>query len=261
MQYIHCKSLENWTIPDYKNLTENAVYGDVYPVWSYSSFALLVPVFLLTDLVKYNPMIIFEGLSYVVTWVLLLWAEGVAWMQATQFVYGMATSTEVAYYTYIYAKVPKDDYLLVSSLTRVALLLGKFVTGSLSQLLNSLELCDYRELNYISLTSVSIAFLLSWFLPNVKTSVYFHKNQVFEIEMSEKDCDTETYKANRGTGKILTDLHSAYTQAYVVKWSVWVALSTCLYFQVGNYIQPLWEEILVRITIKSREKLHMKRVR
>ena len=261
MQYIHCKSLENWTIPDYKNLTENAVYGDVYPVWSYSSFALLVPIFLLTDLVKYNPMIIFEGLSYVVTWVLLLWAEGVAWMQATQFVYGMATSTEVAYYTYIYAKVPKDDYLLVSSLTRVALLLGKFVTGSLSQLLNSLELCDYRELNYISLTSVSIAFLLSWFLPNVKTSVYFHKNQVFEIEMSEKDCDTETYKANRGTGKILTDLHSAYTQAYVVKWSVWVALSTCLYFQVGNYIQPLWEEILVRITIKSREKLHMKRVR
>ena len=87
MQYIHCKSLENWTIPDYKNLTENAVYGDVYPVWSYSSFALLVPVFLLTDLVKYNPMIIFEGLSYVVTWVLLLWAEGVAWMQATQFVH------------------------------------------------------------------------------------------------------------------------------------------------------------------------------
>jgi thiamine transporter 2/3 len=30
----------------------------------------------------------------------------------------------------------------------------------------------------------------------------------------------------------------------VVKWSAWVALSTCLYYQVGNYIQPLWETIL-----------------
>ena len=219
----------------------------MYPVWSYSSFVLLVPVFLLTDLVKYKAMIIFEGLFYVVTWVLLLWAEGVAWMQAMQFVYGMATSAEVAYYTYIYAKVPKDDYLIVSSLTRMAFLLGRFVTGSLSQFLNSLELCDYRELNYISLTSVSIAFILSWFLPNVKNSVYFHTNKVIEMEMEEKDCTTEAYNANRGTGNILSDLRSAYTQTYVVKWSVWVALSTCLYFQVGNYIQPLWEEILVRI--------------
>ena len=223
------------------------MYGDVYPVWSYSSFALLVPVFLLTDLVKYKAMIIFEGLSYVVTWVLLLWAEGVAWMQAMQFVYGMATSAEVAYYTYIYAKVAKDDYLIVSSLTRMALLLGRFVTGSLSQFLNSFELCDYRELNYISLTSVSIAFILSWFLPNVKNSVYFHTNKVIEMKMEEKDSTTETHIANRGTGNILSDLRSAYSQAYVVKWSVWVALSTCLYFQVGNYIQPLWEEILVSI--------------
>lgn len=74
-------------------------------MWSYSSFALLIPVFLLTDLLKYKPMIIFEGMAYVITWVLLLWANGVLAMQMMQFVYGVATSTEVAYYTYIYAKV------------------------------------------------------------------------------------------------------------------------------------------------------------
>ena len=236
-----------FTIPDYKNMTDHAVYGDVYPIWSYSSFALLVPVFLLTDLVKYKPMIIFEGLSYVVTWMLLLWAEGVAWMQAMQFVYGAATSTEVAYYTYIYAKVPKDDYLIVSGLTRMAFLLGRFVTGSVSQFLINLEICNFRELNFISLTSVSIAFILSWLLPNVKNSVYFHTDEVIEIEMGEKECTTESFKENKGIGKIMFDLRSAYKQTYVVKWSVWVALSTCIYFQVGNYIQPLWEEILVSI--------------
>ena len=53
-------------------------------------------------------MIVFEGISYVVTWCLLLWAEGVAAMQAMEFCYGIATSTEVAYYTYIYAKVRKE---------------------------------------------------------------------------------------------------------------------------------------------------------
>jgi len=47
----------------------------------------------------------FEGAAYVGTWCLLLWADGVQWMQVMQFVYGVATSTEVAYYTYIYAKV------------------------------------------------------------------------------------------------------------------------------------------------------------
>lgn len=78
-----------------KNLTEDQVYYEVYPVWSYSYFGLLVPVFLLTDFVRYKPMIVTEGLAYVITWVLLLWAEGVAAMQFMEFMYGVATSTEV----------------------------------------------------------------------------------------------------------------------------------------------------------------------
>ena len=67
-------------------------------------------MFLLTDLLKYKPMIVFEALAYVVTWILLIWANGVAAMQAMEFTYGVATSTEVAYYTYIYAKVLASSY-------------------------------------------------------------------------------------------------------------------------------------------------------
>ena len=52
-------------------------------------------------------MFLFKGLAYVATWCLLLWANGTEWMQFMQFVYGVATSTEIAYYTYIYAKVRK----------------------------------------------------------------------------------------------------------------------------------------------------------
>ena len=91
--------------PQYKNLTQEDVYNKVYPVWPYAYFSLLIPVFLLTDFLKYKPVIILEGLAYIVTWILLLWAPGVLAMQFMEIAYGIATSTEIAYLTYIYAKV------------------------------------------------------------------------------------------------------------------------------------------------------------
>ena len=95
---------EYLTGPD-KGLSEDDVYQKVYPVWPYAYFGLLVPVFLLTDLLRYKPVINLEGAAYVATWAMLLWADGVGAMQGMEFMYGVATSTEVAYYTYIYAKV------------------------------------------------------------------------------------------------------------------------------------------------------------
>ena len=77
----------------------------MYPVWPYAYFSLLIPVFLLTDFLRYKPVIILEGLAYIVTWILLLWAPGVLAMQFMEIAYGIATSTEIAYLTYIYAKV------------------------------------------------------------------------------------------------------------------------------------------------------------
>ena len=59
-------------------------------------------------------------------------------------------ATEVAYYTYIYAKVPKDYYQQVTSHTRAAILAGRAISGIIAQLLISLESADYRDLNYIT---------------------------------------------------------------------------------------------------------------
>ena len=73
-------------------MTEEEVYHDVYPVcmmdltlniyisifiylqylqvWTYSYLAILILVFLLTDLAKYKPVIVLEGFAYIATWVL-----------------------------------------------------------------------------------------------------------------------------------------------------------------------------------------------
>ena len=102
-------------------------------MWTYSYLSLLIVVFLLTDLLRYKAVIVAEGIGYVVTWSLLLWARGVAAMQFMEFMYGIATSTEVAYYTYIYAKVAGKYYQRVTSYTRAAILGGRFLSGVLSQ--------------------------------------------------------------------------------------------------------------------------------
>lgn len=109
------------------------VYYEIYPVWTYAELFLLAVVFLITDLLRYKPIIVFEGMGYVATWSLLLWARGVHWMQLMEFTYGIATSTEVAYYTYIYAQVETRHFQKVTSYTRSATLTGKFISGVLSQ--------------------------------------------------------------------------------------------------------------------------------
>ncbi|KAK7068803.1 hypothetical protein SK128_003851 [Halocaridina rubra] len=228
------------------NLTLDEVNYEVYPVWTYAYLSLLVVVFLLTDLLRYKPMIIFEGLGYVATWSLLLWARGVRWMQFMEFCYGIATSTEVAYYTYIYAQVSTKYYQRVTSFTRTAILCGRFASGVFAQLLVSTNVMNYHELNYFSLTTVTIALLVACVLPSVNTSIYFHRKENVE---SAEGLDTVAKKETtlQWLQKVLSiiwrDFKSAYSNKYLLKWSIWWAFATCGNFQVGNYIQPLWETI------------------
>ena len=102
-----------------------------------------------------------------------------------QFTYGIACSTEVAYYTYIYAKVPTKKFQVVTSYTRTAILAGRFISGALAQILISTHLMTYRSLNYFSLATVSIAFIIATLLPAVKTSIYFHREQVLDEEHTD----------------------------------------------------------------------------
>jgi len=43
---------------------------------------------------------------------------------------------------------------------------------------------------------------------------------------------------------IWQEAYQSYSSLYIIKWSFWVIISTCINYQVGNYIQPLWEEIM-----------------
>lgn len=66
--------------------------------------------------------------------------------------YGLANASEVAYYTYMYAKVHKEHYQQVTSHARASTLIGRFLAAVISQIGISLGFMDYRDLNYLSLT-------------------------------------------------------------------------------------------------------------
>uniref|UniRef100_H2XQC9 Major facilitator superfamily (MFS) profile domain-containing protein n=2 Tax=Ciona intestinalis TaxID=7719 RepID=H2XQC9_CIOIN len=156
-----------------KNFTEFEVVNEIYPVWTYAYVCFLLPVFLLTDYVKYKPVILMQGLGYIGCWILLLFAQEVPLMQVMQVSYAIATAGEIGYYSYIYSIVKQEHYQRVTSYVRSTTLIGLFLGSLIGQLLVLFADVTYFDLNIFSLVNVSIAFVISWFLPMPKKTLFF----------------------------------------------------------------------------------------
>ncbi|KAF3824084.1 hypothetical protein GH733_008369 [Mirounga leonina] len=262
--------------PD-KNISLSMITNEIFPIWTYSYLVLLLPVFILTDYVRYKPVIILQGISLIITWLLLVFGQGVKAMQVLEFFYGMVSATEVAYYAYIYSVVSPKHYQKVSSYCRSITLVAYTAASVLAQLLVSLASLSYFYLNVISLVSVSVAFLLSLFLPMPKKSMFFHAKSSKEVRKPpNKNVALEaTYKVNaaggreKPTSEIPTisgnldggpssgpmprnvalsvfvqwfqDLKECYSSKRLFYWSLWWAFSTAGFNQVLNYVQILWD--------------------
>lgn len=252
--------------------------NEIFPVWTYSYLVLLLPVFILTDYVRYKPVIVLQGVSFIITWLLLLFGQGVKTMQLVEFFYGIVTATEVAYYAYIYSVVSPEHFQRVSGYCRSVTLVAYTAASVLAQLLVSLAQISYFYLNVISLASVSVAFLFSLFLPMPKKSMFFHAKPSREVlkpwstnavlgephEREASGCDKEkpppeipTTSGNPDDGPLSSpkpkhvavrvfvqwfqDLKDCYSSKHLFYWSLWWALSTAGFNQVLNYVQVLWD--------------------
>ena len=189
--------------------------------------------------------------------------------------YAAATASRVAYSTYIYTQVPVSKFQIVTAYTKAALLTGRCVAGLLGQTLILTGVCDYSTLNYISLGFVSFSTVISCLLPSVSHSIYFHRGQRREeqkikelvvvkesknlcIEKGDQlQCSTNLIRSatpdhtDHNSKSTKTPVHrllwidftTAFSDTYTLKWSLWWAFATCGFFQVVNYIQPLWEAL------------------
>ncbi|GJQ66880.1 hypothetical protein Trydic_g7903 [Trypoxylus dichotomus] len=151
--------------------------------------------------------------------------------------HGTFTATEIAYYTYIYAKVSTEYYQQVSSHTRAALLAGKSLSGMLAQILIIFNLMDFRELNYITFSAIVAATLWTILLPSAKKSIYFHQSENSQESMEVRE------KMKQAFSVMWKHFKESYSDKYVLRWSVWWALATAGFLQVQAYIQALWQEL------------------
>ncbi|XP_042596007.1 LOW QUALITY PROTEIN: thiamine transporter 2 [Cyprinus carpio] len=257
-------------------MTCQIVTNQIFPVWTYSYLAVLVPVFLLTDWLRYKPVVVFQCLvSLFSTTAMLLWCNGVPEMQAMQFTYGVVTSCDVAYFTYLYSMVELKHYLKATSYycRGPAQLLGVGTSGSvLGQILVSFELMSYNNILVFTLVLTGIALIGSILLPMPKTSMFFHKmrrargetdgeghvgteedlqstGQKDGVEMDgakrqqqipevSAECDNTSAKSSK------TDIpHSFSPHTHLIS-SQCCAHSTQTYNnQTVNYVQSLWEYV------------------
>ncbi|CAB3396580.1 unnamed protein product [Caenorhabditis bovis] len=194
-----------------KNLTLEEVYSEIYPYWTYSYLVALIPMFILTDILRYKPIILIEALSLVATWCLLVFGTGVLQMQFMQALFGISSAAEIAYLSYIYSIVDSKHYPKVSSYVRCAVLLGKLAAFALGQLLVSTKMCDYLMLN--------------------KTK---YNCRLLDDEFGGK---IDVF------GKTFAQLKNCAKNRNLLLWSLWWALASCGTFQVQNYIQSLWKDI------------------
>lgn len=196
---------------------------------------------------RYKPLIILSGISGIIVWAILIWTKTLWELQITQIFYGTYMATEVAYYTYIYAKVDKEHYLKVTSHTRAAILTGKFVASSLGQILVTTEAMDYRQLNFITFGAQIASTVWAICLPNVKSSLYFHRHTNSADDLMNDSAgakkDIQKNRFQHAFRLLWTQFRCAYTNVNILVWSLWYAAAMCGYLQVISYIQVLWTAI------------------
>uniref|UniRef100_A0A667XH61 Solute carrier family 19 member 3 n=1 Tax=Myripristis murdjan TaxID=586833 RepID=A0A667XH61_9TELE len=264
------------TGPD-KNLTTEQVNNQIFPVWTYSYLSVLVPVFLLTDWLRYKPVVVFQCVSLFTTTAMLLWMQGVAAMQAMQFFYGVVTACEVAYFSYIYSVIDLEKYRKATSYCRSVQLLGYTVGAVLGQLLVSFHLMSYSNILVFTLVLTAIALATSCLLPMPQSSMFFHRRHTGKTKVTEDTrrhiCGAVDATDQTSTSKIpqeeiggrnekgeecggpddngcfqvlcwlWRDFLQCYSSRQLLYWSVWWALATCGYNQTVNYVQVLWEHV------------------
>ncbi|XGW35202.1 hypothetical protein V3C99_018879 [Haemonchus contortus] len=249
--------LTPFLISSYKNLTLEEVYGQIFPIWTYSYMFSLVPIFILTDVLRYKPIIVLEGACLSITWAIIVWGEGVRQMQLMQMFFGVASASKVAYYSYMYAVVDKKHYRKVTSYARSAALVGKLLGFGLAQVLISTGIGSYFLLNQISLIAVCIVFFIAIALPAVPSRGVL--NQVLHEPMddltfegrSQKEQLTQDETGNDKLGKderaLILDALRSFSifkdNMTVLKWSLWWSLMCCGIYQICNYTQSLWIEM------------------
>ncbi|XP_076844944.1 solute carrier family 19 member 3b [Brachyhypopomus gauderio] len=261
--FANCRPAEPFLTPyllENKNISGHVVTNYLFPIWTYSYLAVLPLVFLMTDLLRYKPLVVLQGLFLVSNYLLLCFAFDLVALTYLQFNFAVVTSTEVAYFSFIYSVIPAEHYQRATAYIRSAMLTGFTFGATAGQMLISLAGVSYFTINAITLGFMGMAFLVSFSLPMPQHGIFFGTgsgtctsalNEVTEAtdHMAGKEMKGAVSRWHSMDWIILTarqmweNLRESYSTKKLVYWCLWWTLATAGYGQVFNYIQLMWDHI------------------
>ncbi|XP_010565293.1 reduced folate transporter [Haliaeetus albicilla] len=231
-----------------KNFTQAEVTNAIIPVMTYSYMAVLVPIFLLTDYLRYKPVLVLQSLSHISIWLLLVLGTSVLAMQLMEFFYSVTMAARIAYSSYIFSLVTPSRYQRMASYSRSAVLLGVFTSSVLGQLCVTLGGVSFLTLSYISLGFVSFGLILTLFLERPRRSLFFNQPEGAAPTELDKMAGGDGGGGTRGWReavlcRMLREVGALAEQPQLRLWSLWWVFNSAGYYLVLYYVQILWNEI------------------
>ncbi|XP_047574117.1 reduced folate transporter isoform X3 [Lutra lutra] len=234
--------------PD-KNFTREQVTNEITPVLSYSYLAVLVPVFLLTDYLRYTPVLVLQSASFVAAWLLLLFGRSVLHMQLMELCYSVTMAARIAYSSYIFSLVRPARYQRMAGYSRSAALLGVFTSSVLGQLLVSAAGVPFSTLNYASLGLLCCSLLLALFLRRPRRSLFFNRDAAARRGAAASELARMNPAAARGAwrdwtpARMLRELGATARSPQLRLWSLWWVFNSAAYYLIVYYVHILWNVV------------------
>lgn len=242
-----------------KNFTQEQVTNEITPVLSYSYLAVLVPIFLLTDYLRYKPVLLLQGLSYVCVWLLLLFGSSVVHMQLMEAFYSITMAARIAYSSYIFSLVRPARYQRMASYSRAAVLLGVFTSSVLGQLLVTVGHVSFSVLNYISLGFLIFSLGLALFLKRPKRSLFFNRSVpatgASPCELDQMHPGPGRLEPRGKLGRVLCacrdsflvrmlrELGASLRLPQLRLWCLWWVFNSAGYYLIVYYVHILWNVV------------------
>lgn len=227
---------------------------------SYSYLAVLVPIFLLTDYLRYKPVLLLQALSYICLWLLLLWGRSVLHMQLMELFYSITMAARIAYSSYIFSLVRPARYQRMAGYSRTAVLLGVFTSSVLGQLLVTVGRLSFSTLNCISLAFLTFSLLLALFLKRPKRSLFFNRSSPVGSGATPSELDRMSPGPGRPAGRkagwmlldtlrrltlvrMLWELRDNLRLPQLRLWSLWWVFNSAGYYLIVYYVHILWNVV------------------
>lgn len=217
--------------------------------------AVLVPIFLLTDYLRYKPMLVLQSLSHIAIWLLLIFGTSIIAMQFMEFFYGITMATRIAYSSYIFTLVTPSRYQRMASYSRSSVLMGVFTSSVVGQLFVTVGGTTFMTVNYISLGFMCFGLVLTIFLKRPKRSLFFNRSKSWCNGTSPSELD----KMNPGAGEPMWYKASSWKNLVLFRmvkelgiivrkpqlrlWSLWWIFNSAGYYLMLYYVHILWNKI------------------